>query len=44
MTLPQQLLSVTVSIGVADRRNIETKSGALLKAADLALKGMGLLP
>lgn len=37
VTLPQQLLSVTVSIGVADRRNIETKSGALLKAADQAL-------
>jgi diguanylate cyclase (GGDEF)-like protein len=37
VTLPQQMLSVTVSIGVADRRDIETRPTALLKAADQAL-------
>jgi diguanylate cyclase (GGDEF)-like protein len=37
VTLPQQLLSVTISIGVADRRDIETKPTTLLKSADQAL-------
>ena len=43
-TLPQQTISVTISIGVADRRELEVKPLAVVKAADEALyraKGAG---
>lgn len=36
-TLPQKRLSVTISIGVADRKGLEMKPAEAIKAADLAL-------
>jgi len=43
-TLPQKVISVTISIGVADRRDLGVKPTVLVKAADEALyraKGSG---
>ena len=37
VTLPQKTLSVTVSIGLAERRDLEIKPMAVIKAADQAL-------
>ena len=36
-SLPQKMISVTISIGVADRQDLEVKAAAVVKAADQAL-------